>query len=532
MSQKIYKRKQLPPKPWALPQFNPLSIEPLPENFQHHNLLSIIDCSKPLDLFSLFITDRLLESLAENTNRYAALYYAQNSPNPHGRHRERPWTDTSTSELKVYIGAYIWMGLHSESDVADFWNTDGTKGPLHPHLTAAISETRWQRLDRFFHISPPKAPNTPPQKPYQKLEPLANHLASISKQLWRPGTHLSIDEAMARCLGRAIETVKVPSKPTPEGFKVWVLADQGYILAWLWHSKGVGPEGLTNYFTKSRGFANTQALVLELATIKDSSGVRLLAENKHHIWLDNLFTTSALLAELRRHSIGASGTVRITSTKTELIQDANIDGDFLLLEASQASIESEVQQESTSIETSQAVSEVASQEFLKPRVPRVHRRQGRKASLVVILKIPNRHPLLSEIREEVKIAKGTGLSQDLINLRKRFNHQIPWGWLYAVLSEDERSIQFAWKDQNVVLFMSSACTGRDLVTRTRRKPAKTSTNASSSRKVFARDEYTKDLEIPSFIDLYNHHMDGVDQQDQLRSYYNTQRQHIKPWKSL
>ena len=312
-----------------------------------------------------------------------------------------------------------------------------------------------------------------------------------------------------------------------------MLADQGYILAWLWHSKGVGPEGLTNYFTKKRGFANTQALVLELATTKDSDGARLLARNKHHIWLDNLFTTSALLAELRRHSIGASGTVRTTSTKAELIEDANVDGDFLLLEATQASIANELQQESTSIETSQVVSEVvsevASQQSQKPRV---YRCRSRKASLVVTLKVPNRHPLLSQIKEEEKVIKGTGLTQDLINLRKQFNNQIPWGSLYAVLSEDQKSIQFAWKDQNLVLFMSSACTGRDLVIRERRKPAKTSTNACSSRKVFAKDKYTKNLPIPSFIDLYNHHMGGVDQQDQLRSYYTTQRQHVKPWKSL
>ena len=67
--------------------------------------------------------------------------------------------------------------------------------------------------------------------------------------------------------------------------------------------------------------------------------------------------------------------------------------------------------------------------------------------------------------------------------------------------------------ENVVLFISSACTGRELVTTPRRKPAKTSNNASSSRKVFTAGQYTKDLEIPSFIDLYNHHMGVVDQQD-------------------
>jgi len=42
----------------------------------------------------------------------------------------------------------------------------------------------------------------------------------------------------------------------------------------------------------------------------------------------------------------------------------------------------------------------------------------------------------------------------------------------------------------------------------------------------------KELSIPQFIDMYNHFMGGVDQADQLRSYYNTQRTHLKSWKSL
>ena len=50
-------------------------------------------------------------------------------------------------------------------------------------------------------------------------------------------------------------------------------------------------------------------------------------------------------------------------------------------------------------------------------------------------------------------------------------------------------------------------------------------------KVFG-DEYVKILEIPTFIFYYNLYMGGVDIADQLRSYYNTQRTHMKTWKPL
>ena len=59
-------------------------------------------------------------------------------------------------------------------------------------------------------------------------------------------------------MGRAPEIVNIPTKPIPKGFKIWVLANKGYILNWLWHVKGdkVGPVNLDKTFTKE-GFLKT-----------------------------------------------------------------------------------------------------------------------------------------------------------------------------------------------------------------------------------------------------------------------------------
>jgi hypothetical protein len=34
------------------------------------------------------------------------------------------------------------------------------------------------------------------------------------------------------------------NKPISEGYKIWVLADYGYVWDWLWHSLQDGPEGI------------------------------------------------------------------------------------------------------------------------------------------------------------------------------------------------------------------------------------------------------------------------------------------------
>ena len=100
-----------------------------------------------------------------------------------------------------------------------------------------------------------------------------------------------------------------------------------------------------------------------------------------------------------------------------------------------------------------------------------------------------------------------------------------------MVSEDGEVFQIAWKDQAMALFMSSVSDGTKKIVHQRRRPAKTATNAHTSRLVFG-DAVVKDLTISNYIDMYNHFANGVDISDQLRSYYNTQNSHWKSWKAL
>lgn len=53
--------------------------------------------------------------------------------------------------------------------------------------------------------------------------------------------------------------------------------------------------------------------------------------------------------------------------------------------------------------------------------------------------------------------------------------------------------------------MTTVDDGQTTVTRPRRRPTKTATNARTSRAVFG-DSAVKELAIPQFIDIYNHLM--------------------------
>ena len=439
-----------PPDPWPLPSHSPREINNALTHGQGY-LPNNMNPDDPYTIFSLFFNEETLQVLVQHTNKYAFLH-----PGPSGP-ESRIWFPTTVKEFQAYLGVSIWMRLHLKSRITEFWNTNPLNGPIHEQVFKHISLKRWQQIDRYFHISKP--PQRDHETPFFKLEPLSEILRIAFKKYWKTGTHLAVDKTIQRFMGRVKEIVNIPSKPTPEGFKIWVLANEGYVLDWIYYAKGSGkhdgPQDLDDYWTDDLGFSRTQAVVLDLVTQEG-----IARDYSHIIWLDNLFTSSRLLSQLDSEGFGAAGTVRTTATSREEIEAK---------EGTQAQ--------------------------------RRHQE-------------PNR-----------------GLNPRLAELRTKWNLSLDWGQLYASLSNDRKVMQFAWKDQNVVLFMSTVSDSRETVRRLRRRPAKTATNARTSRAIFG-DSATKELAIPAFIDMYNHYMNGVDNADQLRSYYTTQRVHFKSWKPL
>ena len=444
------------PEPWPLPFFEPLQIENSAKHGKSRLPLNV-DTTSPYAIFSLFLTNEILSSLAQNTNEYAVGVISGLKPTE--KWKARPWKPTSAGELKAYIATYIYMGIHKCPRIEDYWNTSDIS-PFHP-ISKYISIVRWQQIDRFFRICSAPDPKRKNITPFEKIEPLNEQLRVACRQLFLPGIHLAIDESIQPFTGRASEIVNIPSKPYPEGFKLWMLANNGYVVDWMFHAKGSkkgqGPLGLSPKWATIHGFSKTEGVVLELLQRNGFFGQRT-----HVVWMDNLFTSARLLSFLRDHGVGAAGTVRRGQTKREQTEGS----------------------------------------------------RGSEAQKSASKKEPQR-----------------GLDPSLSELKSVFNADIPWGRLYSTTSNDDNVIQFAWKDSQTVLFMSTVTDGKDTQLRMHRRPAMTATNAKTTRIPFG-GEATKELEIPQFIDMYNHFMGGVDQHDQLRGYYSTQRTHYKTWKPL
>jgi hypothetical protein len=110
---------------------------------------------------------------------------------------------------------------------------------------------------------------------------------------------LAVDEIIVRFEGQAKEITTIPNKPTPTGFKVWGIAQRGFLIAWNWHIPGIknGPVGVRTSqelggTKKARNGGNkTQVVVLHLLNYlpepPQGSG--------YHIYLDNLFVSTRFI---------------------------------------------------------------------------------------------------------------------------------------------------------------------------------------------------------------------------------------------
>ncbi|EDN09363.1 predicted protein [Histoplasma mississippiense (nom. inval.)] len=123
----------------------------------------------------------------------------------------------------------------------------------------------------------------------------------------------------------------------------------------------------------------------------------------------------------------------------------------------------------------------------------------------------NLPPLLQEL-------KNSGLSA-----------HIPFNTL-CIIPQNE-VLCLGWKDNNIVLLLSTIHMPDSFVERVRKRPGLNSTNGPQIRRIFG-DNWQKAVEIPTIIDDYNHNMNGIDLANQYRASYETHMPTNRTWLTI
>ena len=120
------------------------------------------------------------------------------------------------------------------------------------------------------------------------------------------------------------------------------------------------------------------------------------------------------------------------------------------------------------------------------------------------------------------------MNERLTELKVKWSNHIAWGKLYGCLSPNQKVLQLAQKDSQIVLFITTVVDARITISRVRKRP----NGGDKQIKVEFRDQAFKSLNIPKFIYIYNHFMNAVDRVDQIRTYYRTNRRNYRTQKPL
>jgi hypothetical protein len=100
---------------------------------------------KPEAVFRRFLTNSLLKTIAKHTNEYAATNRDEDPPAG-----DRAWWDVTSEEFGVWIGIFLYMGVHQSPAIADYWKHDD-QNPLHP-IRTHMSRTRFEQIKRYLNI--------------------------------------------------------------------------------------------------------------------------------------------------------------------------------------------------------------------------------------------------------------------------------------------------------------------------------------------------------------------------------------------
>jgi hypothetical protein len=122
------------------------------------------------------------------------------------------------------------MGITIEPCVEDYWGNCTEDGASYI-VKNYIGKNRFQQLDYYFWALQPLPDDTlEPRTTFNRINDLSKHVRLLYRKLYTLGTHLAVNKTIQRFTGRTKEIVNIPSKLTLEGFKIWVLGNEGYIL--------------------------------------------------------------------------------------------------------------------------------------------------------------------------------------------------------------------------------------------------------------------------------------------------------------
>lgn len=244
--------------------------------------------STPLELFQLFFSPQVLNTILQHTNAYGAM--------------RQPglevWHSLLLEDLYAFTAIIMYMGLFKCPTLQDYWRTSAIIANVLP--SQIMSRGKFLNILSVLHLSDPKVDAENEEKRgtrgYDhlcKIRPLYNQMVQACKSYFHPFQSISVHE---KSNARSGLTQYMKTKSTKLGCKLFVLADCSCGYAWncfVHEGKVVGEQG------KGLSYESVMKLVDHKVL---GTGYKLFVDNFH--------SSPTLFNDLFKKKILACGTMR------------------------------------------------------------------------------------------------------------------------------------------------------------------------------------------------------------------------------
>ncbi|XP_060942279.1 piggyBac transposable element-derived protein 4-like [Limanda limanda] len=237
-----------------------------------------------LQLFQLYFTSSVLQTILQNTNDFGANCSSAT----------KPWRDLTMEDMFSYMSLLIYMGVVKCSAYGDYWRQD--KLYSLPFPRRVMSGRKFLRISGALHLSSlsadaanEKKRGTAAYDRLGKIQPLYEEMRDACKRNYQPSQDIAIDERM-------LSTKASTGTPSKKGPKLLVLADSASGYTWdffVYEGKLQGNNG--------NGVTYDSVMALLDARLRGSG---------YKLFVDNFFTSPALFRDLLEMKVWACGTIR------------------------------------------------------------------------------------------------------------------------------------------------------------------------------------------------------------------------------
>lgn len=258
-----------------------------------------------LQLFQLFFTNSVIQTILQNTNDFGSVHHSTPSS---------PWTDLILQDMFSFMALVIFMGVVECSAFSDYWR--GGKLYSFPFPRRVMTSKKFFRMCEALHLSSSEVNAVNKQRRgtaafdrLGKIKPLYEELRDACRRNYHPCQEIAIDKKTVAFKAGVGLKENMKKKPDRWGYKLFVLADS--------------KNGYTWDFFVSRGNSGSWLAYESVAELIDT---RTLGTG-YKLFVDHFYTSPVLFQALLQKKIWACGTIQTNTTGFPQTEDNSLDSE-------------------------------------------------------------------------------------------------------------------------------------------------------------------------------------------------------------